>query len=250
MKNLIAVFAVIFLLSITTKAQTLSGFVYDINGTPLPSSTVIVDGSIGVFCDYNGHYEINALSIGKHSIEFSFIGYLKQTFEIDITKGENNLNARLNEDAVLINDVVVVGYGVQRRKEVTGSIAKIDAKKITAVQTPSFEAALQGQAAGVQVSQSSGAAGAGSLIRIRGVASISGSGDPLVVVDGIPITQEYFLNRRARIRMNSINNERVYMRSLATRQSNLALSKHVSEALNVLKAVSYTHLTLPTNREV
>ncbi|MDG2363174.1 MAG: TonB-dependent receptor plug domain-containing protein [Flavobacteriales bacterium] len=197
MKNYIAVFAVIYLLSITAKAQTLSGFVYDINGTPLPSSTVIVDGSIGVFCDYNGHYEILELSIGKHSIEFSFIGYLKQTFEIDITKGENNLNARLKEDAVLINDVVVVGYGVQRRKEVTGSIAKIDAKKITAVQTPSFEAALQGQAAGVQVSQSSGAAGAGSLIRIRGVASISGSGDPLVVVDGIPITQEYFLNRRA-----------------------------------------------------
>ena len=137
------------------------------------------------------------LSLGKHSIEFSFIGYLKKTFEIEITKGENNLNARLKEDAVMINDVVVVGYGVQRRKEVTGSIAKIDAKKITAVQTPSFEAALQGQAAGVQVSQSSGAAGAGSLIRIRGVASISGSGDPLVVVDGIPITQEYFLNRRA-----------------------------------------------------
>ena len=197
MKNILAVFASVFLLSITAQTQTLSGFVYDINGTPLPSSTVIVDGSSGVFCDYNGHYEISALSLGKHSIEFSFIGYLKKTFEIEITKGENNLNARLKEDAVMINDVVVVGYGVQRRKEVTGSIAKIDAKKITAVQTPSFEAALQGQAAGVQVSQSSGAAGAGSLIRIRGVASISGSGDPLVVVDGIPITQEYFLNRRA-----------------------------------------------------
>ena len=82
MKNIIAVFAAIFLLSITAKAQTLSGFVYDINGTPLPSSTVIVDGSSGVFCDYNGHYAISALSLGKHSIEFSFIGYLKKTFEI------------------------------------------------------------------------------------------------------------------------------------------------------------------------
>ena len=63
MKNIIAVFAAVFLLSITAKAQTLSGFVYDINGTPLPSSTVIVDGSSGVFCDYNGHYAISAAFI-------------------------------------------------------------------------------------------------------------------------------------------------------------------------------------------
>ena len=74
-----------------------------------------------------------------------------------------------------------------------GSIVKVDSKQITGVQTPSFEAALQGQAAGVQVSQSSGVAGAHSLIRVRGVVSVSAAGDPLYVVDGIPTTQEYFL---------------------------------------------------------
>ena len=103
------------------------------------------------------------------------------------------LNVTLADDAVLIDDVVVVGYGVQRKKEVTGSIVQVNAKQITGIQTPSFEAALQGQAAGVQVSQSSGIAGAPSLIRVRGVASVSAAGDPLYVVDGIPITQEYFL---------------------------------------------------------
>ena len=93
---------------------------------------------------------------------------------------------------MLLNESVVVGYGVQRKKEVTGSIATIDSKEITAVQTPSFEAALQGQAAGVQVTQGSGMAGSASIVRIRGLSSISAGGDPLYVVDGIPITQDYF----------------------------------------------------------
>ena len=96
-------------------------------------------------------------------------------------------------DAVLLNESIVVGYGVQRKKEVTGAISTIDSKEITAVQTPSFEAALQGQAAGVQVTQGSGMAGSGSIIRVRGLSSISAGGDPLYVIDGIPITQDYFL---------------------------------------------------------
>ena len=81
---------------------------------------------------------------------------------------DQTLNVSLADDAVLIEDVVVVGYGVQRKKEVTGSIVKVDSKQITGVQTPSFEAALQGQAAGVQVSQSSGVAGAPSSFAFVG----------------------------------------------------------------------------------
>jgi len=197
MKYIYSFLIAVFLISFTAHSQTLSGIVKDSDGNTLPSASVLADGKTGAFCDFNGNYKLEGLSLGKHTIEFGFIGYLKKSVEIEIAIGMNTLNVRLKEDAVMINDVIVVGYGVQRKKEVTGSITKIDAMKITSIQTPSFEAALQGQAAGVQVSQSSGAAGAGSLIRIRGIASISGSGDPLVVVDGIPITQEYFLNRRA-----------------------------------------------------
>ena len=176
------------------QAQTVVGTVTDATGAPLPSASVLLDDGVkGVFTGLDGEFELN-VGTGEHSVSVNFIGYVKQTRKVNLKAGERlEWNVVLEEDAVLINDVVVVGYGVQRKKEVTGSIAQVDAKQITAVQTPSFEAALQGQAAGVQVSQSSGVAGAGSLVRVRGVASVSAAGDPLYVVDGIPITQEYFL---------------------------------------------------------
>ena len=133
------------------------------------------------------------MSAGEQTLTFSFIGYLNTVKTVNVKAGETKtLNIRLREDAVLLNESVVVGYGVQRKKEVTGAISTIDSKEITAVQTPSFEAALQGQAAGVQVTQGSGMAGSGSIVRIRGLSSISAGGDPLYVIDGIPITQDYF----------------------------------------------------------
>jgi TonB-linked SusC/RagA family outer membrane protein len=88
---------------------------------------------------------------------------------------------------------VVVGYGTQRRREVTGAISKVSSEAINALPAPSFEASLQGRAPGVQVTQGSGLAGSASVVRIRGVGSISASGDPLYVVDGIPIIQDNFL---------------------------------------------------------
>jgi TonB-dependent SusC/RagA subfamily outer membrane receptor len=193
MRNFLLAGLACFGWSISVHAQTLEGVVTDASGSPLPSATIQVDGGKqGSFTDVSGRYSI-PLSAGQHTVEFSFIGYLKQKKTVTVGAGKTVLNIVLKEDAVLIGDVVVVGYGVQRKKEVTGSIAQVTAKQITGIQTPSFEAALQGQAAGVQVSQSSGVAGAGSLIRVRGVASVSAGGDPLYVVDGIPITQEYFL---------------------------------------------------------
>ena len=179
-------------LTVTVQAQNLKGVVRDALGIPLPSASVIIDESNGQFTTADGRYNI-PLESGAYKVTYSFIGYLSQTRQVRIDNEDITINVRLEEDAVLIDDVVVVGYGVQRKKEVTGSIVQINSKQITGVQTPSFEAALQGQAAGVQVSQSSGVAGAPSLIRVRGVASVSAAGDPLYVVDGIPITQDYFL---------------------------------------------------------
>ncbi|HCZ08929.1 MAG TPA: SusC/RagA family TonB-linked outer membrane protein, partial [Flavobacteriales bacterium] len=182
------------LISCGLSAQTLTGLVTDENGGPMPGATIVANGGArGVSSDVDGRYNLT-LGEGEHTISFSFVGYVKVTRKVTLAAGQTrSLNVSLETNAVLMDDVVVVGYGVQRRKEVTGSIAQIDSKQITAVRTPSFEAALQGQAAGVQVSQSSGVAGAGSLIRVRGVASVSAAGDPLYVVDGIPITQNYFL---------------------------------------------------------
>jgi len=98
-------------------------------------------------------------------------------------------------DVESVGDVVIIGYGRQNRRNVVGSISTVTGKDITEVPTQSFEASLQGKAAGVQVTVGSGMAGSASLIRIRGAASISAAGDPLYVIDGIPITQDYFLNR-------------------------------------------------------
>ncbi len=175
-------------------SQAVVGTVRDADGEALPFTTVLADGgSVGSATDIDGAYRMD-LTAGEHTLTFSFIGYKALERDVKLAEGQVlRLNIALVPDAVLVGDVVIVGYGVQRKKEVTGSIAQISSKQITAVKTPSFEAALQGQAAGVQVSQSSGVAGAPSLVRVRGVASVSASGDPLYVVDGIPITQEYFL---------------------------------------------------------
>ena len=172
--------------------STVTGRVTDDQGQPLPSATVMAKSGKGAFTDLDGKYSLS-LAAGEQELTFSFIGFLNTVKKIELADGETRtINVRLQEDAVLLNESIVVGYGVQRKKEVTGNISTINSKEITAVQTPSFEAALQGQAAGVQVTQGSGMAGSSSIVRIRGLSSISAGGDPLYVVDGIPITQDYF----------------------------------------------------------
>jgi hypothetical protein len=118
-------------------AQNLAGTVLDSNGAPLPGASVVADGVNGEFTDGEGRYSLT-LAPGPHQIVCSYIGYVAQKKAIDINNQAVELNFTLADDAVLIEDVVVVGYGVQRKKEVTGSIVKVDAKQITGVQTPSF----------------------------------------------------------------------------------------------------------------
>lgn len=186
--------SMVLFLSSFVQAQTVKGIVSDENNLVLPGATVLADGGAkGISTDMNGAYSLT-LSAGEHTIEFTFIGYQKQSKKVSLAAGQTlELNISMQPDAVFIDDVVVVGYGVQRKKDVTGNIATVDSKAITALPTPSFEAALQGQAAGVQVTQGSGLAGSASTIRVRGTASVSAGGDPLYVVDGIPITQDYFI---------------------------------------------------------
>lgn len=178
----------------TSAAQTVQGKVLDEKGTSLPGATVIAQGQPGgAFTDVNGNFTLD-LPAGDYTLVVTFIGYKKASRKISLTKGKTlELNVQLEPDAVYIDEIVVVGYGVQRKKEVTGSIATVNAKEITSMPTPSFEASLQGQVSGLQVTQGSGMAGSPSILRIRGIASVSAGGDPLYVVDGIPITQDYFL---------------------------------------------------------
>ncbi len=179
---------------LSVQAQTVKGTIKDAKGETLPGVFVkVVSTGKGTASGLDGTYSIDAPS-GAQKIEFLLLGYLTKTMDVTLAAGETKvMDVVMEEDTKMTEEVVVVGYGVQRKRDVTGSIAKVDGKNLTRFPTPSFEAALQGQAAGVQVSQGSGLAGSGSLVRVRGVASISAGGDPLYVVDGIPITQDQFL---------------------------------------------------------
>lgn len=194
MRNIYLILALALLVQSNGMAQTVKGKIVDEKNLALTGATVIADGGgIGKFAEVDGSYEL-LLSAGKHTIEYSFIGYKKQTRTLTLLEGETKIiDIKLEPESIYIDDIIVVGYGTQREKNVTGNIEKVDGKKLTELPTPSFEAALQGQAAGVQVTVGSGLAGSASTIRVRGTASVSAGGDPLYVVDGIPITQDYFI---------------------------------------------------------
>lgn len=172
-----------------------TGIVTDQDGLSVISGTVAVQGTTkGTITDFDGKYTINNLSPGPQILIFSYVGYQTVKKEVTIVEGETiTLDVTLKENSEVLDEVVVVGYGVQRKREVVGKIETVEGERLLETSTPSFEAALQGQAAGVAVIQGSGLAGSGSVIRIRGISSISASGDPLYVVDGIPITADNFL---------------------------------------------------------
>jgi TonB-dependent SusC/RagA subfamily outer membrane receptor len=119
----------------------------------------------------------------------SALGYTKQKKNVDLTSGSDKiLDIELLDDALQLDQVVVVGYGLEQKRDVTGSISTIKAKDINNTVQPSFEQAMQGRAAGVQVTAASGMAGSPVKINIRGSNSISAGSQPLYVIDGIPIT--------------------------------------------------------------
>ena len=186
-------------LGFTVSGQSISGTVLDEQNLPLPGVSVLVKGTTnGAATDFNGEYTITGVSPGEITLEFSFIGFAATSRGVTVKAGENAVvDIAMQPEASDLDEVVVVGYGVQRKRELTSSIVQLGTKELNDMPTPSFETAIQGKAPGVQVITGSGLAGSGSLVRIRGVASISAGGDPLYVVDGIPITRDYFIKGNA-----------------------------------------------------
>lgn len=162
--------------------RTVTGKVSDKTGV-IPGVNVAVKGSkASTQTDFDGSYSIKAKT--GDVLVFSYVGMNNK----QVTVGTSNtVNVELESEAQLMNEVVVVGYGVQKRKEVTGSISKISGKDIANLVTPSFEGVLAGRATGVQVLTNTGLIGAAPKIRIRGISTISGVTEPLIVVDGVPI---------------------------------------------------------------
>ncbi|MBC6997208.1 TonB-dependent receptor [Cytophaga sp. FL35] len=163
--------------------STITGTVKDTNGVPLAGASVVVKGTTrGTTTDFDGNFSIQAA--GNAVLGVSYIGY--KTAEISVNN-QSTLNVTLEEDSALLDEVVVVGYGTQKKGEVTAAIASVEAEQIGIVQTSSTIDAVKGQIAGVDIQAGGGRPGQTSSVRIRGRRSITASNDPLYVVDGIPL---------------------------------------------------------------
>jgi TonB-dependent starch-binding outer membrane protein SusC len=187
MKKVLLGFALtlITVLSVVAQSRTVTGRVTsDDEPDGVPGVNVQVKGStIGAITDLNGTYSVNVPE-GSNVLVFSFVGYLTQ----EVIIGNRSIaDVILKPDVKTLNEVVVTGYGTQERREITGSVASIDNSVIENLVTPSFESQLAGRAPGVQITTPSGILGSRPIIRIRGVNSLTGGADPLIVIDGVPV---------------------------------------------------------------
>ncbi|WP_210521810.1 SusC/RagA family TonB-linked outer membrane protein [Hymenobacter terricola] len=164
-------------------SRTVSGTVTSEAGEPLPGVTVIVKGTtVGATTNVVGEYSLNVPE-GVTTLVVSSIGYEKKEFPVG-TSGR--VDAKLASEAQSLNEVQVVGYGTQKKSQVTGAISSVDEKALHDVPVANVAQALQGRAAGITISSNGTSPGQAPTIRIRGNRSLSGSNDPLLVVDGVP----------------------------------------------------------------
>jgi TonB-linked SusC/RagA family outer membrane protein len=168
--------------------RTVTGTVVEADGDfPLPGVNILIKGTTqGTFTDGDGKYSIQ-VSGPDAVLVFTLVGYTNQEIRVG---DRTTIDVRLAEDVKTLGEVVVVGYGEQDRKTLTSSISSVSSKDIQGLPMASPDQMMQGRAAGVQVSSSSGTPGGGMFIRVRGSTSINASSDPLYVVDGIPIVSD------------------------------------------------------------
>ncbi len=167
--------------AIQAQSTTIKGQITG-DGQPLAGATVLVVGTTtGTVSDFDGNYEIKA--VPGNELNVSYLGYIDKTV---VVGDQTIININIKEDLSTLEEVVVVGYGTQKKKELTGAVARVKSEDIINTATSDLGSALQGQIAGVSVSASSGAPGAEANVQIRGLTSVFGDNGPLYVVDGIP----------------------------------------------------------------
>ena len=167
----------------SAQSLTVTGTVSDAAGFPLPGAAVFVSGtSNGSITDPDGRYELKGVARDA-SLTVDILGYKSQTVSVG---GRAVIDFMLEEDSMMLEETVVVGYGQVKKSDLTGSVASVKAEKITDIPANSVDALLQGRVAGVQVTNASQDPGASSTVRIRGNSSLNGSNSPLVVIDGFP----------------------------------------------------------------
>ncbi|MFT2007312.1 TonB-dependent receptor [Pontibacter sp. 13R65] len=163
---------------------TITGRVTDAQNEGLPGVTVLLKGTtIATPTSIDGSYSLTVPD-GNGTLVFSFVGY--QTQEVSVSN-RSTINVTLATDAKALDEVVVVGYGTQKEKDVTGSVTSVSAENFNKGPQQSPQQLIQGKMSGVQISQNSGKPGGSNTVRIRGGTSVTGSNEPLYVIDGVPI---------------------------------------------------------------
>lgn len=186
-KTKLALMALLFFNGLQMMAQdgtTLTGTVLDAEKVPVPGVNVVVVGTTtGTATDFDGNYTIQVNN--GDVLQFSYIGFITQNIPFE---GQSTLNVTLQEDAAQLDEVVVVGYGTRKKSHLTGAVAKVKGDDIAGIQAARVDDALAGKLPGVLIQNQSGAPGADPKIQIRAASSITGNSDPLIVVDGYPIS--------------------------------------------------------------
>jgi len=182
-KNLLTLLCLLWVGTLFAQNRTITGKVIAAeDGSALPGVSILLKGSsTGTTTDFDGNYSISVPNSG--TLVFSYIGFLNKEVAIG---NQSIINVSLESDVKALSEVIVVGYGVQERRDLTGSVGTIKGSSFQNVAIPSFDKFLQGQATGVQASAPSGILGQPARVRIRGTNSISNSAEPLYVVDGLP----------------------------------------------------------------
>ncbi|WP_149277035.1 SusC/RagA family TonB-linked outer membrane protein [Pareuzebyella sediminis] len=186
LKTACFVFMLFLACYVHAQTTTVSGTVTSADdGLGLPGVNVVVKGTTnGTVTDFDGNYSLN-VSDTNGTLMFSYIGFKAQDIPIN---GQTTINAVMTEDATALEEVVLVGYGTQIKRQVTGSVQTIEAQELADIPVSQITQKIQGRLAGVQINQTTGKPGQGMSVRIRGQLSVSGGSDPLYVIDGFPIS--------------------------------------------------------------
>ena len=186
-KSILFIFIWTFTISLSAQNINITGVVKDLYGEPLIGVTLQVVGTTsGTVTNVDGVFELNNIP-ANGKLEVSYVGMKSQLIDVN---GRSSFEIILSEDTEALEELVVVGYGIVKKKDLTGSVGQISAKSMKDMKVPNATQAIAGQLSGVQVQQTAGKPGEGATIRIRGVGSISASSSPLYVVDGYPLAEQ------------------------------------------------------------
>ncbi|NKI31749.1 SusC/RagA family TonB-linked outer membrane protein [Croceivirga thetidis] len=182
--KLFMVVALLVNIQLFSQEVTVTGTVTDASGVPIAGANVlVVDTTNGTQTDFDGNYSITAASTA--TLQFSYIGFATQSIAIS---GQSIINVSLQEDRSQLDEVVVIGYGTRKKSSLTGAVAKVQGGEIAAIQAQRVDEALGGKLSGVLIQNQDGAPGADPKIQIRAASSVNGNSNPLIVVDGYPIS--------------------------------------------------------------